>query len=99
MLVGKILSLLSKYSLLFLTCQPPWAAANLTAFPTTNSNVGTTCILSQCHIWPGGIGGIMRNHPRGGSRAEHLSRLEEEAMASLCRDIINKKEPGLPGSG
>lgn len=41
MMVGRILSLLTKYSLLFLNYQHLWAAANLMAFPATYSNVGT----------------------------------------------------------
>lgn len=60
MLVGRILSALNKYSLLFLTCQLTMAAMNLTSFPATNADAG----IIQCHIWPGGISGITGNHPR-----------------------------------
>lgn len=61
---GRILSLLNKYSPLFLTSQPTWIATNLTAFPATNSNVVQ---LASYHSVIYGSGEIMENDSRGGS--------------------------------
>lgn len=64
------------------------AATNFTAFPATNSDVG----VIQCHMRPSGIGGIMGNHPRSGTGVgDGEIQVEEEAMASLCRDIHKQK--------
>lgn len=93
MSVGRILPLSNKYSPLLLIFQPTSTATSLTAFPALSSEFGTT------YNYPSIIYGSIRitaSRSRDGSESvmvKHMSRLEAEAMAFLCGDILNGKEP------